>query len=112
MSNGFDIKEELKKLPDTPGVYLHKDEFGQVIYVGKAISLKRRVSQYFQDSKNHAAKTREMVKHIAEFEYINCGSEMEALILECNLIKKYKPKYNILLRDDKTYPYIKVTLGE
>lgn len=112
MSNGFDIKEELKKLPDTPGVYLHKDEFGQVIYVGKAISLKRRVSQYFQDSKKHAAKTREMVKHIAEFEYINCGSEMEALILECNLIKKYKPKYNILLRDDKTYPYIKVTLGE
>lgn len=112
MSSGFNIQEELKKLPDTPGVYLHKDEFGQIIYVGKAISLKRRVSQYFRDSKNHGAKTKEMVKHIAEFEYINCGSEMEALILECNLIKKYKPKYNILLRDDKTYPYIKVTLSE
>ena len=108
----FDIKEELKKLPDSPGVYIHKDEFGQVIYVGKAISLKKRVSQYFQSSRNHTPKTIDMVKHIAEFEYINCGSEMEALILECNLIKKYKPKYNILLRDDKTYPYIKVTLKE
>lgn len=108
----FDIKEELKKLPDSPGVYLHKDEFGQIIYVGKAISLKKRVSQYFQSSRNHSPKTVDMVKHIKEFEYINCGSEMEALILECNLIKKYKPKYNILLRDDKTYPYIKVTLNE
>jgi len=108
----FNIKEELKKLPDSPGVYLHKDEFGQIIYVGKAISLKRRVSQYFQASKNHSPKTKEMVSHIAEFEYINCGSELEALILECNLIKKYKPKYNILLRDDKTYPYIKVTVKD
>lgn len=108
----FDIKEELKKLPDSPGVYLHKDEFGQIIYVGKAISLKKRVSQYFQSSKNHSPKTVEMVSHIKEFEYINCGSEMEALILECNLIKKHRPKYNILLRDDKTYPYIKVTLKE
>lgn len=108
----FDIKEELKKLPDSPGVYIHKDEFGQIIYVGKAISLKKRVSQYFQSSRNHSPKTLDMVKHIAEFEYINCGSEMEALILECNLIKKHKPKYNILLRDDKTYPYVKVTLRE
>lgn len=108
----FDIKEELKKLPDSPGVYLHKDEFGQIIYVGKAVSLRRRVSQYFQSKGRHDAKTRELVKHIAEFEYINCGSEMEALILECNLIKKHRPKYNILLRDDKTYPYIKVTLKD
>ncbi len=108
----FDIKEELKKLPDSPGVYIHKDEFGQVIYVGKAISLKKRVRQYFQSSANQTPKTRELVKHIAEFEHINTASEMEALVLECNLIKKYQPKYNILLRDDKTYPYIKVTLGE
>jgi len=108
----FDIQEELKKLPDSPGVYIHKDEFGQVIYVGKAISLKKRVRQYFQSPKNQTPKTRELVKHIAEFEYINAGSEMEALVLECNLIKKYQPKYNILLRDDKTYPYIKITLGE
>ncbi len=108
----FDIKEEIKKLPDSPGVYLHKDEFGQIIYVGKAVSLRRRVSQYFQSKGHHDAKTHELVKHIAEFEYINCGSEMEALILECNLIKKHRPKYNILLRDDKTYPYIKVTVKD
>ena len=108
----FDIKEELKKLPDSPGCYLHKDEFGQIIYVGKAVSLRNRVRQYFQSSKNQTPKTREMVKHIAEFEYITAGSEMEALILECNLIKRYRPKYNIVLRDDKTYPYIKVTLRE
>ena len=108
----FDIKEELKKLPDSPGVYLHKDAFGQIIYVGKAINLTRRVHQYFQSPKNQPPKVREMVRHIAEFEYITTGTEMEALILECNLIKKYQPKYNILLRDDKTYPYIKITLGE
>ena len=108
----FDIKEELKKLPDSPGCYLHKDEFGQIIYVGKAVSLRNRVRQYFQSPKNQTPKTRELVKHIKEFEYIAAGSEMEALILECNLIKRYRPKYNILLRDDKTYPYIKVTLNE
>ena len=108
----FDIKEELKKLPDSPGCYLHKDQFGQIIYVGKAVSLRNRVRQYFQSPKNQTPKTREMVKHIAEFEYIAVGSEMEALILECNLIKRYRPKYNILLRDDKSYPYIKVTLKE
>ncbi|MCR5010177.1 MAG: excinuclease ABC subunit UvrC [Clostridia bacterium] len=108
----FDIKEELKKLPDSPGCYLHKDEFGNIIYVGKAVNLKNRVRQYFQSPKNQTPKTREMVKHIAEFEYIAAGSEMEALILECNLIKRYRPKYNILLRDDKTYPYVKVTLKE
>ncbi len=108
----FDIKENLKKLPETPGVYMHKDNLGQVIYVGKAINLKRRVSSYFVNSSNHSAKVKAMVTHIAEFEYINCNTEMEALILECNLIKKYAPKYNVLLRDDKTYPYIKVTMGE
>lgn len=105
----FDIKENLKKLPDEPGVYLHKDKLGQVIYVGKAISLKNRVRQYFQSSKNMEPKVRAMVANIEEFEYIKCGSEMEALILENNLIKKYMPKYNVLLRDDKTYPYIKIT---
>ena len=108
----FDIKENLKKLPDEPGVYMHKDKLGQVIYVGKAISLRNRVRQYFQSSANHSPKVRSMVANIAEFEYIRCQTEMEALILECNLIKKYAPKYNVLLRDDKTYPYIKVTVSE
>ncbi len=108
----FDIKENLKKLPDCPGVYMHKDKLGQVIYVGKAVSLKNRVRQYFQGSANHSPKVKAMVSHIAEFEYITCQTEMEALILECNLIKKYAPKYNVLLRDDKTYPYIKVTVSE
>lgn len=108
----FDIKENLKKLPDTPGVYMHKDRLGQVIYVGKAISLRNRVRQYFQSSSSQHPKVRAMVSNIAEFEYITCQTEMEALILECNLIKKYEPKYNVLLRDDKTYPYIKVTMQE
>ena len=108
----FDIKENLKKLPDSPGVYMHKDRLGQVIYVGKAISLRNRVRQYFQSAAGQNPKVRAMVSHIAEFEYITCQTEMEALILECNLIKKYAPKYNVLLRDDKTYPYIKVTLQE
>ena len=108
----FDIKENLKKLPDTPGVYMHKDGLGNVIYVGKAISLKRRVSQYFQARSQKDPKTRALVSEISEFEYINCATEMEALILECNLIKKYEPKYNILLRDDKTYPYIKVSVQD
>ncbi len=108
----FDIKENLKKLPDTPGVYMHKDRLGQVIYVGKAISLRNRVRQYFQSSANQNPKVRAMVANISEFEYITCQTEMEALILECNLIKKYAPKYNVLLRDDKTYPYIKVTVKE
>lgn len=108
----FDIQENLKKLPDCPGVYLHKDKLGNIIYVGKAVSLKNRVRQYFQSSRNMDPKVRSMVGQIAEFEYIKAGSEVEALILECNLIKKYRPKYNILLRDDKTYPYIKVTKEE
>ncbi|MEG0391970.1 MAG: excinuclease ABC subunit UvrC [Anaerovoracaceae bacterium] len=108
----FNIEENLKKLPETPGVYIHKDKLGQVIYVGKAISLKNRVRQYFRSTKNMDPKVKAMVSHIAEFEYITCGSEMEAFILENNLIKQYRPKYNILLRDDKTYPYIKVTTSE
>ncbi|MBR2512386.1 MAG: excinuclease ABC subunit C [Firmicutes bacterium] len=108
----FDIKENLKKLPDSPGVYIHKDKLGQVIYVGKAVSLKNRVRQYFQSPKNMPPKVRSMVSNIEEFEYITAATEMEALILECNLIKKYRPKYNVLLRDDKTYPYIKITTGE
>ena len=108
----FDIKENLKKLPETPGVYMHKDKLGNVIYVGKAVNLKRRVSSYFVNSASHSSKVRSMVKNIEEFEYITCKTEMEALILECNLIKKYEPKYNMLLRDDKTYPYIKLTMNE
>ena len=108
----FDIQENLRILPDKPGVYLYKDAFGEVIYVGKAISLRSRVRQYFQSPENLTPKVRALVKDIDEFEYIITGSEMEALILENNLIKKYMPRYNVLLRDDKTYPYIKVTLDE
>ena len=108
----LDIQEQLKKLPGEPGVYLMKDENDKIIYVGKAISLKNRARQYFQSSKNHSSKVKSMVKNIKSFEYIITDSELEALILECNLIKKYRPKYNVLLRDDKTYPYIKVTINE
>ena len=108
----FDIQEQLKKLPAEPGVYLMKDQFNNIIYVGKAISLKNRVRQYFQSSKKHSSKVKSMVKNIKSFEYIITDSELEALILECNLIKQYRPKYNVLLRDDKTYPYIKVTTNE
>lgn len=108
----FDIAEELKKLPQKPGVYLMKDIHGEIIYVGKAINLRNRVRQYFQSSKNQTPKTRTMVPHIQEFEYIVTDSEMEALILECTLIKQYHPHYNILLKDDKAYPYIKVTIQE
>lgn len=108
----FDIQDHLKKLPSEPGVYLMKDKYNHIIYVGKAISLKNRVRQYFQSSKNHTSKVKSMVKNIYKFEYIITDSELEALILECNLIKRYRPKYNVLLRDDKTYPYIKVTTNE
>lgn len=107
-----DLSEQLKKLPDKPGVYLMKDIHGEIIYVGKAISLKNRVRQYFQSAKNHPPKVRAMVENIYDFEYIITDSEVEALMLESNLIKKHRPKYNVLLRDDKHYPYIKVTLGE
>ncbi len=108
----FNLKEELKNLPEQPGVYLMHDDTDAVIYVGKAKILKNRVRQYFQNSANHTPKVCAMVSHIAYFEYIVTDSEMEALALECNLIKKYRPKYNILLKDDKNYPYIKVTIQE
>lgn len=108
----FNLEEQLKLLPDSPGVYIMKDKSGEIIYIGKAVSLKNRVRQYFQNSKNHSPKVRAMVENISEFEYIVTDSELEALILECNLIKKHKPKYNILLKDDKHYPYIKVTMNE
>ena len=108
----FDIEEELKKLPTCPGVYMHKDSLGEIIYVGKAINLRNRVRQYFRKQSQNDPKVRAMVSNIAEFEYITCATEMEALILECNLIKKHMPRYNILLKDDKTYPYIEITLNE
>ncbi len=108
----FNIEEELKKLPGKPGVYLMHDECDAIIYIGKAISLKNRVKQYFQPSRNRGAKIDQMVTHIARFEYIITDSELEALVLECNLIKEHRPKYNTMLMDDKTYPYIKVTVQE
>ena len=108
----IDIQEELKKLPDHPGVYLMHDARDVIIYIGKAVSLKNRVRQYFQSSRNKGPKIEKMVTHIARFEYILTDSELEALVLECNLIKEHRPKYNTMLKDDKTYPYIKVTLGE
>ncbi|MGF7398485.1 excinuclease ABC subunit UvrC [Thermoanaerobacterium thermosaccharolyticum] len=106
------IEEKLKLLPEKPGVYIMKDSSGKIIYVGKAVILKNRVRQYFQNQANQLPKVRTMVKHIADFEYIVTDTELEALILECNLIKKHKPKYNILLKDDKNYPYIKITVKE
>ena len=108
----FQIEEELKKLPGQPGVYIMHDAKDAIIYVGKAISLKNRVRQYFQTSRNKGPKIEKMVTHIDHFEYILTDSELEALVLECNLIKEHRPKYNTMLKDDKTYPYIKVTLGE
>ena len=108
----FDIQEELKKLPAKPGVYIMHDVHDDIIYVGKAIILKNRVRQYFQSSRNHTPKIRQMVSHVARFEYIITDSELEALVLECTLIKEHRPKYNTMLKDDKTYPYIKVTVGE
>ena len=108
----FEIEEELKKLPAKPGVYLMHDEKDNIIYVGKAISLKNRVRQYFQASRNKGAKIEQMVTHIRRFEYIVTDSELEALVLECNLIKEHRPKYNTMLMDDKGYPFIKVTVEE
>lgn len=108
----FNIEEELKKLPSKPGVYLMHDERDAIIYVGKAISLKNRVRQYFQSSRNKGVKIEQMVTHIARFEYIITDSELEALVLECNLIKEHRPRYNTMLMDDKAYPFIKVTVQE
>ncbi|MDO4522558.1 MAG: excinuclease ABC subunit UvrC [Eubacteriales bacterium] len=108
----FDIQEELKKLPAKPGVYIMHDAKDAIIYVGKAVSLRNRVRQYFQTSRNKGPKIERMVTKIRRFEYIVTDSELEALVLECNLIKEHRPKYNTMLKDDKTYPYIKVTVGE
>ena len=106
------VEEKLSLLPESPGVYLMKNDQGRIIYVGKAVVLKNRVRQYFQSNKNHSPKVRAMVSHIADFEIIMTHSEVEALILECNLIKKHRPRYNISLKDDKSYPYVKVTVQE
>lgn len=111
-NNNFDIQEELKKLPGKPGVYIMHDERDNIIYVGKAVSLKNRVRQYFQSSRNKGVKIEQMVTHIRRFEYIVTDSELEALVLECNLIKEHRPKYNTMLMDDKAYPFIKVTTNE
>lgn len=108
----FNIEEELKKLPAKPGVYIMRDSKDTIIYVGKAIILKNRVRQYFQSSRNHTEKIKQMVEHIDHFEYIITDSELEALVLECNLIKEHMPKYNTMLKDDKTYPYLRVTMNE
>lgn len=106
------LEEKLKKLPDSPGVYIMKNKDGKIIYIGKAKVLKNRVKQYFQASSNHTPKVKAMVSNIHDFDYILCDSEMEALVLECNLIKEHTPKYNILLKDGKHYPYIKLTMNE
>ena len=108
----FNLEEELKKLPAKPGVYIMHDKWDNIIYIGKAKILKNRVRQYFQSSRNKSAKIVQMVSHIQYFEYIITDSELEALVLECNLIKEHRPKYNTMLKDDKAYPYIKVTVGE
>lgn len=108
----FDIQEELKKLPGKPGVYIMHDDKDEIIYVGKAVSLKNRVRQYFQSSRNKGVKIEQMVSRIQRFEYIVTDSELEALVLECNLIKEHRPRYNTMLKDDKSYPFIKVTVSE
>ena len=108
----FDIQEELKKLPGKPGVYIMHDDRDEIIYVGKAVSLKNRVRQYFQSSRNKGVKIEQMVSRIQRFEYIVTDSELEALVLECNLIKEHRPRYNTMLKDDKSYPFIKVTVSE
>ena len=105
------LEEQIQKLPDEPGVYLMKDKTDTIIYVGKAVSLRKRVRSYFREG-SHTYKTRIMVKNVADFDYMVTDTEVEAYILEANLIKKYQPKYNIRLKDDKTYPYIKVTTEE
>ena len=107
-----ELRDKARSLPLKPGVYLHKDKTGRVIYVGKAKALKNRVSQYFQSDSRHSPKTRKMVSNVWDFDIIVTESEYEALVLENSMIKKYKPKYNILLKDDKGYPYIKVTTSK
>ncbi len=106
------LDEKIKTLPTSPGVYIHKNDAGKIIYIGKAKNLKNRVRSYFQSQRNHDRKTRELVKRIADFEFIVVDNEVEALVLESNLIKKHKPHYNILLKDDKQYPHLKMTNEE
>ena len=108
----FNIEIELKKVPEKPGFYLMKDKTGTIIYVGKYLVLKNRIRQYFRSLKNASSKTKFLVSQICSFDYIITDSELEALILECNLIKKYRPRFNVLLKDDKNYPYIKITMKE
>ena len=108
----FNLEEELKKLPEKPGVYLMHDKDDHIIYVGKAVILKNRVRQYFQKSRNVSPKIARMIEHIAWFEYIVTDSELEALVLECNLIKEHNPKYNTMLKDGKSYPFLKATVSE
>jgi excinuclease ABC subunit C len=112
MNEILSLEDKLKNLPENPGIYIMRDEGNEIIYVGKAKNLKNRVRQYFQASKGHSPKVVAMVERISNLEYIITDTELEALILECNLIKKHRPKYNILLKDDKHYPYIKVTVNE
>src|SRR5450432_647293 len=104
------IEEKLATLPTKPGCYLHKDKHGTIIYVGKAINLRNRVRSYFQKGANHTPKVRRLVSNIVDFEYIVCDNELEALVLECTLIKKHQPHYNVRLRDDKQYPYLCLTI--
>src|SRR4051812_45803422 len=106
------LEEKIKSLPTNAGVYIHKNDEGKIIYIGKAKNLKNRVRSYFQSSRNHDAKTRELVKRIADFEFIVVDTEVEALVLESNLIKLHKPRYNIRLKDDKQYPHLKITKEE
>src|SRR3954470_24588809 len=103
------LTEKLKQVPTAPGIYLHKNAAGKIIYVGKAKNLRNRVRQYFQSSRNMEPKTRQMVKLISDFEFIVVDNEVEALVLESNLIKKHKPRFNVLLKDDKQYPHLKLT---
>ena len=112
MANMAKIEDKLAILPALPGCYLMKNKEGDIIYVGKAKKLKNRVRQYFQDSRNLSVKIQHMVKNVAYFEYIITDSELEALVLECNLIKEHRPHYNTMLKDDKSYPYIRVTVQE
>jgi excinuclease ABC subunit C len=106
------LDEKLKNLPVSPGVYLHKDEAGKILYVGKAKNLRNRVRSYFQSGRGHDRKTRELVRRIRDLEFIVTDNEVEALVLESNLIKQHKPRYNVLLKDDKQYPHLKLTINE
>ncbi|MBC7805083.1 MAG: GIY-YIG nuclease family protein, partial [Akkermansiaceae bacterium] len=106
------LADKLATLPINPGCYIYKDTAGTIIYVGKAVNLKNRVRSYFQKSTNHSPKTRRLVQNIADMEWIVTDTELEALVLECNLIKRHRPKYNIRLRDDKHYPYLQLTMSE